>query len=442
MPNNPGRSRSPVTGVPPGPRLPALVQTVLYSRYRHRLFPLLRRRYGDAFTLRLTAPTRHMVVICDPDDIRAVFAASPEVVHAGKGNAIMGPAMGPRSVLLTDGDEHRRARRLLVPAFSSAALRGYESLVTDLARAEVARWPSGTAFPVHRRMQAVTLETIMQVVFGVTDEAKLAALRPLVRTIADIGPVTLLGLPYGALRGVNPWRRYARARRELHELLQAEILGRRREGDLAGRVDVLSHLLRATAAEDDGFADAELRDQMVTLLLAGHETTATALAWSLHDLARDPEELRAAREAADRGDDAHLAAVVKESLRLKPVVHEIARELTEPLDVGGRLLPTGITVVPAIGLVHADAAHHPAPDRFDPHRFVDAQPPANTWIPFGGGVRRCLGAGFALMEATIVLREVLRHHDLAPDRPRRERQRAHNVTLVPARGVRLVVTPR
>lgn len=442
MPNTAGRPRSPGTGVPPGPRLPASVQTILYSRYRHRLFPLLRRRYGDAFALRLTAPPRHMVVICDPDDIREVFVASPEVAHAGKGNGIMGPALGMRSILLTDGDEHRRARRLLVPAFSGAALRGYEALVTDLARAEVVRWPRGPAFPVHRRMQAVTLEVILQVVFGVTDAAKLAALRPLVRTIADIGPITLLGLPFRALRGVDPWRRYARAQRELHELLQAEIVERRREGDLAERVDVLSHLLRATADEDDGFTDGELRDQMVTLLLAGHETTATALAWSLHDLARDPAELRTAQQAADLGDEAHLMAVIKESLRLKPVVHEIARQLTEPLDIGGRLLPAGITVLPAIGLVHADPVHHPLPDRFQPDRFLAGQPAANTWIPFGGGVRRCLGAGFALMEATIVLREVLRHHHLAPDRPRRERQRARNVTLVPARGSRLVVSAR
>ncbi|WKK23717.1 cytochrome P450 [Streptomyces olivoreticuli] len=428
---------------PPGVRLPAVVQTLLFARYRHRLFPLLRRRYGDVFTLRLTAPTRHLVILAGQEDIRTVFAGPVEVLHAGEGNAIMGPALGDHSVLLTDEHEHRRARRLLTPAFTGTALRGYQDMVVELTRAEVERWPEGQAFAAHRRMRALTLEVILQVVFGVTDRARLAALRPLVRGLADIGPVTLLGLPYPALRRVGPWRRYVSCQRRVDRLLYAEIADRRRAPDLHSRTDVLSRLLQAAQNEPGGgFTDPELRDQLITLLLAGHETTATALAWALHELARRPEQLRRAQRAADEGDDAHLTAVAKEALRLKPVVHEVARQLTEPLTVGGYRLPAGATVMPAIGLVQSDPAHHEDPDSFRPERFLDGQPPANTWIPFGGGARRCLGAGFALLEATVALRETLVRYDVHPERPEPEAQRAHHVTLVPGRGARVVVTRR
>ncbi|MFB7663218.1 cytochrome P450 [Kitasatospora sp. NPDC056138] len=428
---------------PPGLRLPAVLQTVLFAQYRHRLFPLLRRRYGDVFTLRLTTPTRHLVILTRQEDIKTVFGGPVEVLHAGEGNAIMGPALGDHSVLLIDEDEHRRARRLLMPAFTGAALRGYQDMVGELTRAEVERWPVGQPFSAHRRMQALTLEVILQVVFGVTEEARLARMRPLVRGIADIGPVTLLGLPYPALQRFGPWRRHVSFQRQLDELLYAEITERRGAEDLHSRTDVLSRLLQAARAEEGGgFTDAELRDQLITLLLAGHETTATGLAWALHELVRQPEQLGRARQAADEGDDAYLTAVAKEALRLKPVVYEVARQLTEPMTVGGYRLPAGATVMPAIGMVQSDPAYHDQPDVFRPERFLEDQPPAHTWIPFGGGARRCIGAGFALLEATVALREVLLRYDIRPDRPQPEAQKAHHVTLVPERGARLVVTRR
>ncbi|AQT71351.1 MULTISPECIES: cytochrome P450 [unclassified Streptomyces] len=438
---------APVTGStrrPPGPRLPAVVQTLLFAQYRHRLFPYLKRRHGDVFTLRLTAPTRHLVILTRQEDIRTVFGGPVEVLHAGEGNAIMGPALGEHSVLLTDEAEHRRSRRLLMPAFTGAALVGYREMVGELTRAEVESWPEGTVFGSHERMQALTLEVILQVVFGVTDEARLRRMRPLVRGIADIGPVTLLGLPYPLLARFGPWRRHIGLQRRLDELLYAEIGRRRRAADLHSRTDVLSRLLQAAQTEEagGGFSDVELRDQLITLLLAGHETTATGLAWALHELVRRPEQLRRAQRAADEGDDAYLTAVAKEALRLKPVVYEVARQLTQPLTVGGYRLPAGATVMPAIGMVQSDPAYHDQPDRFRPERFLDGQPPANTWIPFGGGARRCIGAGFALLEATVALREVLRRYEIRPDRPAPERQKAHHVTLIPSRGARLVVSRR
>ncbi|MFJ4865437.1 cytochrome P450 [Streptomyces sp. NPDC088748] len=438
-----GAAESGSTKRPPGLRLPAVVQTLLFAQYRHKLFPALRRRHGDIFTLRLTTPTRHLVILTKQEDIKTVFGGPVDVLHAGEGNAIMGPALGDHSVLLTDEGEHRRSRRLLMPAFTGAALAGYQQMVGELTRAEVESWPEETVFSSHERMQALTLEVILQVVFGVTDEARLTRMRPLVRGIADIGPVTLLGLPYPLLQRVGPWRRHTDLQRGLDKLLYAEITDRRRAADLHSRTDVLSRLLQAAEDEEGGgFTDAELRDQLITLLLAGHETTATGLAWALHELVRRPAQLQRAQRAADEGDDAYLTAVAKEALRLKPVVYEVARQLTKPLTVGGYRLPAGATVMPAIGMVQSDPAYHDQPDEFRPERFLDGQPPAHTWIPFGGGARRCIGAGFALLEATVALREVLQQYEIRPDRPAPEEQKAHHVTLIPSRGARLVVSRR
>ena len=427
---------------PPGLRLPVLVQTLLFGQSRHRLLPLLRRRYGDIFTVRV-APGRTIAVLSRPEDIRTVFTGPATVFHAGEGNAILGPVMGHHSVLLVDEDVHRRVRRLLMPAFHGAALRGYADLIRRLSVAEVERWPVGRAFRSHERMNALTLEVILQVVFGVTDPGRLATLRPLVRGIVAIGPLIMLGWFYPRLQRIGPWKRYMSFQAELDRVLYAEIAERRTADDLADRDDVLSRLLRTgLEVPDDQLSDAELRDQLITLLLAGHETTATTLAWALHELARRPAELRRAQQAADEHDDDYLSAVAKEALRKRPVIYEVARKLTEPVDVGGYRLRAGTVVAPAIGLVQTDPTHFPDPDEFRPERFVGAQPAANTWIPFGGGVRRCLGAGFSLLEASVVLGEVLRRYDVRPTVARPEPQRARNITLVPAKGARILVTPR
>ncbi len=429
--------------LPPGPTWPVVVQTLLFGQYRPRLLPLLRRRYGDIFTVRMAPRNRRLIVLARPADIRTVFTGPASVFHAGEGNVILGPIMGQHSVLLVDEDTHVRVRRLLMPAFHGAALRGYQQVVADLAEAEVDRWPSGRPFASHDRMHALTLEVILQVVFGVTDETRLAAMRPLVRRVVDIGPLVLLGWFYPKLQGFGPWRKYLAVQEELDRLLYAEIAQRRGATDLADRGDVLSRLLRVGAEEGaDALTDAELRDQLVTLLLAGHETTATTLAWACHDLARDPAQLRAAQRAADEGDDEYLTAVVKESLRLHPVIYEVARRLTAPVEVGGYQLPAGVTVLPGIGLVQADERNHIHPKEFRPERFLAGQPAANTWIPFGGGVRRCLGAGFAQMEAIVVLRAILTRFDLRAENPRPESTKARNITQVPAGGARIMVRPR
>ena len=428
-----------IDGLPPGPRLPVAAQTLLFGKYRHRYIPAMQRRYGDMFTLRIAPHARRLVLISRPEDIRTVFTGSTSVFHAGEGNAILGPIMGDHSVLLLDESEHMRVRQLLMPGFHGAALRGYRDLVTKLARDEVRSWPAGRPFRLHDRMSALTLEVILQVVFGVTDERRLAELRPTVARVVTINPIVMFGWFYPKLQRFWPWRQFADIQREFDRLLYAEIAERRR-ADLTERSDVLSRLLAVSG--DDGLNDAELRDNLVTLLLAGHETTATALAWAGHELVRRPDLLRRAHQAADEGDDAYLEAVAKEAMRLRPVIYQVARRLKAPAEVGGYRLPAGVTVMPSIDLVQSDPAHHPDPDVFDPSRYLGAPLAANTWIPFGGGVRRCLGAGFSLMEATAILREMLLAHELRPERARPERPKTRNITMAPARGTRVIATPR
>lgn len=430
------------TREPPGPRLPVAVQTALFGMFRQYWLPWLRRRYGSIVRLRIY-PERSVVVLSDLDHIRAVFAGPASVFHAGEGNAILKPAMGEHSVLLTDEDVHLRARKLLMPAFNGASLRGYRDMITELAEAEVRRWPANRPFSSHARMQALTLEVILRVVFGVAEGPRLDELRHLLRRVVDVGPIELIGWHNPRLQRVGPWRAYASTQRRVDQLLYAEIADRRRATDLDRRRDVLSRLLTvSTEGDEPPLTDAELRDQLITLLLAGHETTATALAWTLHELARDPVEHAKATRAADEGNEKYLEAVVKEAMRLHPVVSEVARRLTRDVQIGDVRIPAGHTVMPSITLVHSDPEHHPEPRRFRPERFLGGGPASGTWFPFGGGVRRCLGAGFSLLEAVVMLRAVLTRHHVTTDRPRPEPPKPRNVTMIPARGARIVAMPR
>jgi cytochrome P450 len=430
-------------GLPPGPTWPPVVQTVALLRFRHRFHPYLHKRYGDTYTVRLMPRGRPLVFFTRPEHAKEIFAGDPEIFHAGKGNAILGPVMGEHSLLLQDGAEHKRARKLLMPAFNGHALRTYQEMVTDLARDEVAHWPVGRTFRSHDRMNVLTLEVILRVVFGVTDEERLAALRPRVNATVNVGPAVLLVWTFPALHRIGPWKAAVQNQVELDELMYAEIRERRTAPDLADRTDVLSRLIREGQEAGDPLSDIELRDQLVTLLLAGHETTATALAWALYELGRHPELMRRTQAAADAGDadgDAWLDAVLKESLRLHPVIPMVVRTLTKPQTIAGIDIPRGATVGPSILIAHSREDNYPDPERFDPERFLGHTPPTNTWIPFGGGVRRCIGAGFAMMEGVAVLREVFRAVDVTAvgtDEPR-----VRNITSVPTNGARIKVTPR
>jgi cytochrome P450 family 135 len=427
--------------LPPGPRWPALVQSAGLLRFRHRFVPWAHRKYGDVFTVRMIPRGRPLVLFTRPEHAKEIFAGDPEVFHAGKGNAILGPIMGEHSLLLQDSGEHQRARKLLMPAFNGQALRGYESLVTELAREEVARWQGGAEFRSLDRMNALTLEVILRVVFGVTDEQRLAELRPRVRRTVDVNPAILLAWGWPSLQKVGPWKRTVQNQRELDRLMYAEISERRQAPDLGDRTDVLSRLILEGQGDDAQYpplADQELRDQLVTLLLAGHETTASALSWTLYEVGRDEEQLRRVREAATTGDDAWLEAVLKESMRLHPVIPMVVRTLMKPATIGGLDLPAGATVGPSILIAHSRPDNHRDPEAFRPERFLGQNPPTNTWIPFGGGVRRCIGAGFSLMEGVAILREVFAAYDVHTvdaDEPK-----VRNITSVPRGGARVRVT--
>ena len=431
--------------LPPGPRWPAIVQTVALMRFRHQFHPWLQRRYGDTFTVRLVPGGRPLVLFTRPEATKEIFAGDPAIFHAGKGNAVLGPIMGEHSLLLQDDGEHHRARKLLMPAFLGHALRGYRTMVAEVAAAEVEEWQEGETFRALEQMNDLTLEVILRVVFGVTDQSRLARLRPTVNRTVDINPAVLLGWAYPRLQRLGPWRRTVDNQVELDRLMYAEIRERRTATDLAERSDVLSRLLAAADPDDpaSGLDDTELRDQLVTLLLAGHETTASALSWALIEVGRSPDLLARTQRAADEGDDAWLEAVLKESMRLHPIIPMVVRTLMKPASVGGWDLPAGATVGPSIIMSHQQEAAFPEPETFRPERFLGASgdvPALNVWIPFGGGVRRCIGAGFSLMEGVEVLREVFTRYDVravGTDVPR-----VRNITSVPRRGARIRVTRR
>lgn len=304
--------------------------TWLFLRHRTKFMRKFHARYGDTFSIKILPGPRPIVVFSRPEDIKEIFAGDPSQFHAGEGNAILKPVMGEHSVLLTDDSEHMRARKLLMPAFNRASLRGYQSLVESIAKSEVDTWTDGQTLVSLDRMNAVTLEVILQVVFGVTDESRLARMRPLVNRMVNIDARMLLAWSYPKLFALPPWKSYFVNQQKVDKLLYAEIAERREAKDLEGREDVLSRLLKVGRGEDhdhEALTDAELRDQLVTLLLAGHETTASALSWTLHELGRNRDVMREALKAADGGDDAFLEACLKESMRMHPIIDFVARAL-------------------------------------------------------------------------------------------------------------------
>jgi cytochrome P450 len=430
---------------PPGPPLPVFMQSFLYIRRRALILPPLRRRYGDVFSLRVPPFADKLVVFSRPEHIKQIFAGDPRELHAGEGNQILSPIMGEHSVLMTDEAEHARARRLLMPAFNGAALRGYRDLVAEIAGAEVQRWRPGSTVTTLDRMNALTLEVIMRVVFGVTDERTRAALAPRLHRIVTIGTVQYIGLLKPTLARFAPWKAFHDNLVAIDNLLYAEIAARRTAPDLAERTDVLSRLLQAGGESDTEppLTDAELRDQLITLLLAGHETTAAALSWALHELAVDPDIQRQAFEAVRGDDDKALEAVMKEAMRLRTVIPGAVRKLTKDVTIGGWQLPAGTVVSCSILLAHRSTDSYPDAAVFRPSRFLDGEVEPNMWLPFGGGVRRCIGAGFSLMEGTAVLREILTRYCLSvPAGAKPERGHVRNITTVPRGKARMVVTPR
>jgi cytochrome P450 len=436
---------APVTAsaLPPGPRLPRWVQTMSLILAPRAFIDATRRRYGDIVTLRsLFDPC--FVMVFHPDLVKEVFRASPDRLLAGEANAVLGPVVGARSVLLLDGAEHLRQRRLLLPPFHGERMRSYERVMVAAADRAIDAWPVGAPLTLLASMQALTLDIIARTVFGVTDDARRVELERRIRTMLD--PVAsrrnvLLLVLSGGRRGSAAGQRFADQRRAVDEAIYAEIAARRAATDLESREDVLSMLLLARDEQGEALTDAELRDELVTLLVAGHETTASALAWAFELLLRNPALLARTREAVVGNDDAYLDALVRETLRIRPVISGIGRVVRgeEPFELGGYAIPPGTEINPSIAAIHRRADRYPDAHEPRPERFLGPEAPDGfTWLPFGGGTRRCLGSSFASFEMRAVIRRVLQRTSLEATGSRPEPGVRRGIVFVPKHGVRVV----
>jgi len=423
--------------LPPGPRIPEALQTV---EWMARPTAFLRRcgeRYGDVFTIRVSTTGAPMVLTSDTDLIRRLFTEYADVARGGSSTALE-PFVGSRSILLLDGPEHLRQRRLILPPLHGETMRAQAPLVAELAEREIASWPRDEPVATLPRMRALTLEVVLRLVFGARDRAEVEPLRAAIERPLRITSSLprLIGLARGMRR---PWQMFDRAVAALDAEVAA-VIARRRADPHEG--SVLDLLLAARDEDGEPLSDAELRDELMTLLLAGHETTATALAWTIERLVRTPRVLKRLREEVEAGESTdYLDATIKEALRLRPVVPGVIRQLQRPLTIGGMDLPAGVNVAPSIYLIHRRPDVYPDPHAFRPERFLGEQTPSTyEWLPFGGGIRRCLGASFALYEMRIVLETVLRRATLETTDAAPEPVKRRFVTFTPRDGGRVRVT--
>jgi cytochrome P450 len=430
-----------IDGLPPGPRLPRFVQTAWWAVRPLSFMRHCERRFGDLFTIRVHA-FGDVVVISDPDRIKEVFAADREVFAAGEANAAMSPVLGRHSLLVLDGERHLRQRKLMLPPFHGEAIATYRRRVEQITADEVATWPVGKPFAVRPRMQDITFEVILRAVIGVRDSRRLERLRELLPKLLDFSVLDMWSVwlfPKVLNTRIGRGHKSMRVRPEIDRLLYEEIAAHR--ADPEGRDDILALLIAARGEDGEPLSDEELLDQIITLLLAGHETTTTGLAWAFERLVRHPKVLERLREDLEQGEEDYLDAVVNETLRVRPVIDGVWRKLTAPATLAGHRLPAGTLVFPAISLVQTSTAF-PDADEFRPERFLEGSPAPYTFIPFGGGPRRCIGASFATMEMKTVLVTVLEHVELRSAARRSEKPRVHHVTQIPSRGARVIAAAR
>ena len=425
--------------LPPGPEASRLLQTARWMFRPGAMLEDCQRRYGDMFTLRI-AHEGTWVFLAHPDAVKQVFTGDPRVLHAGEANVVLLPMLGHHSVLLLDEAAHMSQRKLMLPSFHGERMRRYEQIMAEVAAEEIESWPAGEPLTVRPAMQRITLEVIMRTVFGVQEESRRAPLRHALSEALEWGtdPRRMAMLAALGPRRVARARMFRRVREPADDLIYDEIRHRRGAADLDERDDVLSLLLQAHHEDGSPMNDEELRDELMTLLVAGHETTASSLAWAVERLVRHPHSLERLRQ----GDDEYVDAVCKETLRLRPILALVLRRLTEPTEIGGRLLPAGVNLAPCIYLVHRRPDVYPDPLAFRPERFLEQPAGTYTWIPFGGGVRRCLGASFALFEMRTVLRVLVARLELRATDARPERIVRRAITLVPERGGEVVVQRR
>ena len=425
--------------LPPGRPWPSLVQTIGWWNRPLAFHEENRRRYGNRYTVRLLG-SPPFVMHADPEHIREIFTAPPDVLHPGEGASILEPVVGTYSVILLDEQAHLSQRRLMLPAFHGEKMQQLSDLVTEVTEREVAAWPTGSEVSLHPRLQGLTLEVILRAVFGMDPGPRLDGLRDALTRILDYAtrPMTLVPYLQKELGGRSRWAKFVALRKESDALVYELIEERRAAGDEDGE-DVLAMLLAARHEDGTPMSPKELRDELMTLLVAGHETTASSLAFGMNILARNPrvvEELRAE-------DDDYLSATIHEIMRARPVLPNAAPRLVkQSVEIGGWHYEPGVCLLANTYLVHHDPAIYPEPYTFRPERFIEEPPGTYTWIPFGGGRRRCLGASFAMLEMKTVLREVLRRYDLQPGAEGAEVSRRRSITISPRFGASTVLSSR
>jgi len=447
-------------GLPPGPRAPSFAQTLAWALAPTWVMRRCARRIGETFTITFWPSGMKLVLVSAPEDVKTVFTAPAEIAPSAAGNSPVRGVMGESSVIVLTGPEHMRQRKLLLPPFHGERMREYEQTIVQATRADMASWPRGEPMRLQERTRAITLEVILRAVFGVEAERMDPLRRAISGLLEPVHPLRLALLALSRPSLERPTGAFGEALDELDAVIYDELARRREQPDLAERTDILSLLMQARDEQGEAMTDVELRDELVTLLLAGHETTATSVAWAIERLVRHPDklarlldEIDAAAGTNGNGDGEagaeggrYMTAVINETLRVRPVVPITVRILQDELQVGDYTLPAGTRVTPAIYLTNRNPRIYEAPAEFRPERFLESGPETFSWIPFGGGIRRCIGAAFAQLEMKLILRTVL--GELHPSLPRARRwrrgewNRRRAITLVPAAGARVVWTTR
>lgn len=420
--------------------MPSTLQAVAWAR---RPLPFLERcqkHFGDIFTIRV----KHAgtwVILADPEDVKKVFTADHAVLGVGLANSILGPLLGPRSVMLLEEPEHVKRRKLMLPPFHGERMKGYREMMAEVTRREVATWPVGEPFGLWPRMQEITLEAIMRVVFGPVETDSLQRLRKSLRSLTNwMNDPRRLNL----LAAAGPSRfagnsDYHSMMGPVENAVLGEVRHRQQDPGCTDGTDVAAMLGEARYEDGSPMTEQDLRDELVTLLTDG--PTSSLLSWAFERILRHPdqyERLRAELEAGE--DDAYLDAVVKETMRLCPAAPIVVRKLLEPMELGGYAIPAGTTVAPCVHLVHRRADVYPEPLRFRPERFLEQPAGTYTWIPFGGGVRRCLAASYAQLLMKQVTATVIGEVHLRPVEPRSERARKSAIAFVPHRHAMVIAT--
>ena len=431
---------TPIDGLPPGPSMPVALQTLAMRTRQRPFFERARRRYGSMLTVRVhgLGPT---VVVSEPELIKQTFKADPTVLHAGTASPLR-ELLGPNSLLGIDEAQHMEQRKLLLAPFKGQRMREYETMIAEVARADIERWPEDAEFGAARPMQRITLRAILRALFG-AEGARLSTLEELIPRWTQLGARVALATELRKDLGPwSPWAKFKELRRQVDTILDELIAIAKGAPDLASRVDVLAMMAQAHHEDGTPMSNAEMRDELVTMLIAGHETTAHSLSWALERLRRHPQILRRLVQEVDEGGKALREATIREVLRSRPVVSFAGRYARKPFELGEYRLPVDTRILLAAIHTHYDPKLFPHPERFDPDRFLDVVPDTYSWIPFGGGIRRCIGASFAQMEMDVVLRVLLEAVELLPTDEPDERSAFHGVVWAPAKGARIAVRRR